>query len=145
MRYNNQFFTPIFGEDLLPIKPSIVLEKGEFNKNISLLFGTCNDEGSGFVSSFGFKDLSSSSPNSSMNLEKAHFMIELLFGVMKVSYGKEVADFYTKGLTDNDGYELKKAVSNAFGDYQLTCPTIRFGAHLAKTPANTQNSLATSY
>ncbi|CAG2121725.1 unnamed protein product, partial [Medioppia subpectinata] len=121
----------IFGDKLLPIKPSIALDKGEFRKNISLLFGTCNDEGSGFVSNLGFSELSASSPDDSLNLSKARLLIQLIFQVMKVSYAKDIVDFYTKHLTDADGVKLKHAVANAFGDYHLTCPTIKFGSKLS--------------
>ena len=106
------------------------------SQNISLLFGTCRDEGAGFVTGFGIKDLASDSPDNSINVGKAKVYIQLLFSTLNISFAKEAADFYTKSLTDNDGYLLKHAVADAFGDYQLTCPTIKFGSELAKS-ANT--------
>ncbi|XP_054159712.1 acetylcholinesterase-1-like [Oppia nitens] len=130
MRYNNQFFTPIFGDQFLPLKPEIALKRGDFKKNVDLLFGTCSDEGSGFVSDLGFQDMLPDSPNNSMTVSKSKLFIQLIFSVMKVSNIKKVADFYTKGLKDSDGVMLKKAVANSFGDYQLTCPTISFGSKM---------------
>lgn len=103
------------------------------SQNISLLFGTCRDEGSGFIADFGIEDLSANSPDDSITVNKAKVYIQLIFSTLNISFAKEVADFYTKGLTDKDGLELKHAVANAFGDYQLTCPTIRFGSELAKS------------
>jgi carboxylesterase type B len=45
---NGQTFQPIFGDEVMPIKPSLALKSGDFNKNIDILFGTVRDEGSIF-------------------------------------------------------------------------------------------------
>jgi len=96
-----------------------------------LLFGICNDEGSRFLSGGIIPDLKADNPNNTMSVAKAKLFIQLLFSGMKVSFAKEVADFYTAGLKDTDGVDLKRAVSNAFGDFQITCPAIIYGSAFA--------------
>lgn len=84
------------------------------------------------ASIFSIKDLQRDSPDNSMNLSKSKLFIQLMFSALKVPFAKEIADFYTKGLTDSDGLALKHAVADAFGDYQITCPTDTFGLTVAK-------------
>jgi hypothetical protein len=72
-----------------------------FRHNIELLFGTCNDEGSGFVAAGFIPDLKPDSPDSSMTVSKAKLFIQLLFSGLKVPFANDVADFYTKGQKFN--------------------------------------------
>lgn len=46
---NGEAFQPIYGDEVMPIKPYDALKNGDFNQNIELLFGTVRDEGSIFV------------------------------------------------------------------------------------------------
>jgi carboxylesterase type B len=127
---DGDFFTPIYGDKLQPIRPSLALQNGDFRQDIQILFGTCADEGSGFVAEY-VSDLKANTPPNTMTLSKAKLFIQLLFTGLKVPFAKNVSDFYTANLTDSDGTLLKKAVSNAFGDYQLTCPLVLFGSEFA--------------
>ena len=51
-------------------------------------------------------------------------------------YGAKVADFYLKGLKDEDKKGLFKAVSDSIGDLLLTCTTVLFGELAAKSNKN---------
>jgi carboxylesterase type B len=124
---DGQTFTPIFGEEVMPIKPSLALKEGNFNNNIDILFGTVKDEGSIFTK--GILEMVPSLSN--ITVSKAKTAITLLFMLMKQPYASEVAQFYTKGLKDSDEDQLHKAISQSFGDYHLTCPTILFGSAIA--------------
>src|SRR5581483_4827327 len=46
--------------------------------------------------------------------------------------GNKIADFYLKGLNDDNKKELFKAVADGYGDSHLTCPTVLFGQFTAK-------------
>jgi carboxylesterase type B len=123
-KINGQTFTPIFGDEVILIKPSLALKEGNFNNNIDILFGTVKDEGSVFTK--GISDMVPSLNN--ITVSKAKTAITLLFMLMKQPYASEVAQFYTKGLKDSDEDQLHRAISQSFGDYHLTCPTILFGS-----------------
>jgi carboxylesterase type B len=116
------FFKPVYGEALLPIKPYEALEKGQFNQNIDLMFGTVKDEGSIFVK-FTFPDLSADDKNHTITVSKAKQYITQILLQSKEKYGDEVADYYvtSQGLKDNEKDKLRQAVGRAFGDYHLTC------------------------
>ncbi|HEY6436767.1 MAG TPA: carboxylesterase family protein, partial [Ignavibacteriaceae bacterium] len=121
-RANGETFQPVYGEALLPIKPHEALEKGQFNQNIDLMFGTVKEEGALFVESI-FPALSPDVKNPDITASKAKQYITLMFLMFKEKYGDEVADFYvtSQGLKDNEKDELRQAVGRAFGDYHLTC------------------------
>jgi hypothetical protein len=121
-RAKEEFFEPVYGEALLPIKPYEALVKGQFNQNVDLMFGTVKDEGSIFVE-FSFPGFSADDENHTITVSKAKKYITLIFLPIKEKYGDEVADFYvtSQGLKDNEKDKLRQAVGSAFGDYHLTC------------------------
>jgi carboxylesterase type B len=124
-------FDPIYGDELMPMKPSEALKGGHFNQNVELLFGLVKDEGSIFVDEI----LSTIAPNKHINitLSKAKSYISLMFMILNETNSAKVANFYTAGLKDTDSDKLLESLSNSFGDYQLTCPTVLFGAAFAKS------------
>lgn len=103
-RTNGESFEPIYGEALLPIKPAVALKEGTFNRNLDLLFGTVSEEGALFVESIfpGQLDPDIPKENVTLTVTQAKFLINMLFQMFKETYGEEVADFYTKGLKDED-------------------------------------------
>jgi carboxylesterase type B len=121
-RDNEVTFKPMYGEALLPIRPYEALEKGQFNQNVDLMFGTVKDEGSIFVE-FSLPGFSADDENNTITVSKAKQYIKLIFLPPKEKYGDEVADFYvtSQGLKDNEKDKLRQAVGRAFGDYHLTC------------------------
>jgi len=126
---NGEAFDPIYGDEVMPIKPYDALKTGHFNQNIELLFGTVKDEGSIFIEEI-FSDLAPDK-HTVLTVSKTKSYISLIFMMLKQSYSQSIADFYTAGLKDTDNTELIQAISNSFGDYQLTCPTVLYGSTFA--------------
>lgn len=103
-RTNGESFEPIYGEALLPTKPSHALKEGKFNRNLDVLFGTVSEEGALFVESIFPAQLDPAIPreNVTLTVAQAKLLIGIMFQMFKESYGDEVADFYTKGLKEDD-------------------------------------------
>jgi len=110
-------FDPIYGDEVMPMKPSEALKGGHFNQNVELLFGLVKDEGSIFVGEI----LSVIAPGAQENItvSKAKSYISLMFTVLHETNASKVADFYTAGLKDTETDKLLEALSNSFGDYQV--------------------------
>ena len=128
---NGDEMNPTYGEQLLPIKPLDAIRLGKYDKNIELLYGNNRDEGSIFVTKVFKALLPEKHPNLTISLAKQY--IQLIYLTLKKPYGKEVSEFYTKGLKENQTIELFRSISNSLGDYVLTCPAILFGELFAKT------------
>ncbi|CAG2180813.1 unnamed protein product, partial [Oppiella nova] len=132
-RLDAKSFEPIYGEELMPIKASDALQNGDFNKDIDLLFGTVSEEGALFVESMFEDKLSPDIKNPPINVTICNQVITFMvmaFGET-MDYGKEVADFYLKGLKDDEFDKLRQAVGYGFGDYHIACPTVLFGREFA--------------
>jgi carboxylesterase type B len=110
-------FDPIYGDELMPMKPSEALKGGHFNQNVELLFGLVKDEGSIFVEEI--LDVISPTAHENITVPLAKTYISLMFIVLKESNASKVADFYTAGLKDTDHDKLFQALSNSFGDFQV--------------------------
>lgn len=90
----NALFRPIYGDDLLPVKPSKAFANGKFNLNFDLLYGTSKDEGADFVSLFA-PEGSSSSSSARLTVESVRETLRWMMLFYGESYGDEVANFYT--------------------------------------------------
>lgn len=104
-RTNGESFEPVYGEPLLPTKPSVALKEGKFNRNLDLLFGTVSEEGALFVESLFPAQLDPDLPraNVTITVAQAKFIISLMFQIFKEdAIREEVAEFYTKGLKEED-------------------------------------------
>ena len=83
----NQLFLPIYGDEVMPLKPTEALKTGKFNHNVDLLYGVNQNEGSIYASSF--------LPHPEMvdgrsAMEAVKWMMEF-YGK---NYGEEVAEKY---------------------------------------------------
>lgn len=87
---HNALFTPIYGDDLLPVKPSKAFAEGKFNLFFDLLYGTTKDEGADFVSLFVPE-----SETSKLTVESVKETLRWMMLFYGENYGDEVADFYT--------------------------------------------------
>ncbi|XP_054155741.1 cholinesterase-like [Oppia nitens] len=130
-RKDSKSFEPIFGEDLMPVQALDALQKGQFNQDIDLMYGTVSQEGALFVESLFPNVFDPSIPKPKINVVAAKQYIQFLYMVFKEPYGGEVADFYTRGLADTDYDRLRQAVGYGFGDYNMACPTVVFGREFA--------------
>lgn len=117
-RTNGETFEPIWGDALLPVKPSEALKAGKFNRNLDLMFGTVSEEGALFVESIFPNQLDPDVPlkNVTITVDQAKFLIGFMFQMFKENYGQEVADFYTKGV-DNSNKDAVRLVT-----LHLACP-----------------------
>ena len=103
-RTNGESFEPIWGEALIPVKPSEALKSGLFNRNLDLMFGTVSEEGALFVESLFPAQLDPDIPKANVTITttQANVLINLMFGLFKEPYSQEVADFYTKDVKNED-------------------------------------------
>ncbi|KAH9387905.1 hypothetical protein TYRP_009105 [Tyrophagus putrescentiae] len=137
-RTNGESFEPVYGEPLLPTKPSVALKEGKFNRNLDLLFGTVSEEGALFVESLFPAQLDPDLPraNVTITVAQAKFIISLMFQIFKEdAIREEVAEFYTKGLKEEDKDAIRQAVAYAFGDFHIACPTVLFGEYYGRFTA----------
>jgi len=111
----------IYGDELLPTKPTEALLTGKFN-HVDLLFGNCNNEGAGSVHSF----VKITTPT----LQEVH-------DALQHHFQKEVADFYTANLpAQPTADQLLEVTSKALGDERFDCPTTLMAENMAKFSPN---------
>ena len=128
---NGDVMNPTYGDQLIPIKPLEALRLGKYDPNIQLLYGNNRDEGFLFVTTVIKDLLPERHPN--LTLSKTKQYISLIYLILKKTYSKEIAEFYTKGLKDNQTMESLRSISDSLGDYVLTCPTVLFGELFANS------------
>jgi carboxylesterase type B len=81
-----------------------------------------------------FTNITNSKGELDIDLDKARTFIIRLFAETfgHPSIGEKVADFVLKGLSDDNKTALAIAVSDSFGDFMISCPTILFGSLVSK-------------
>ena len=136
-----QEFTPIFGDEFVPISINKAVKEGNFRKDIKLLMGHNEMEGLFFASAFDlYKGLQG---RYTPFLPIAPIISkEIVFNDIRQHFfdndtiGLGIAEDFTKAFSkDNrflDSNELRRSAVHSFGDYFLACPTILFGGHLVK-------------
>lgn len=134
-RIGVQYFMPVYGEAIFPEEPVKALKAGKFN-DVDLIFGHVKDEGTIFTETIFPNYLSPFIENPKFTKKQATTIISLMFMVFKETFGKEVAEFYTKNIADTDVDGLRMSVAKAFGDYNLQCPTVFFGQTVAMKNSN---------
>lgn len=123
----------IYGDEFLPRKPSEMLRIGDFKKNVNLLIGTTEDEGSYLLTSS--IDPIKYSLKSPSNLTKAEAKQELknifsrFFPETKINF-EEVFKLYISNLAENNYDLIRRSIGIVLGDYIRTCPTILFAKQL---------------
>ncbi|KAH9409239.1 hypothetical protein TYRP_010240 [Tyrophagus putrescentiae] len=144
---NGESFVPTFGTELLPISPVEALKAGKFNHlDGGLVYGVTRDEGVGFLAQIfpAFKGEHSENDHP-LTVQSAHTLVKLLFQMVGERRTEEVADFYTKHLSNATSQEvLRRTVAQAFADYHIVCPTVLFGEAVAaaKTLPSSSSSSA---
>ena len=65
----------------MPVKPTVALKTGQFNRNLDLMFGTVSEEGALFVESLFPKQLDPDVPKENVTLtsDQAKFLSVLCF------------------------------------------------------------------
>lgn len=123
-----------YGDDVMPERPAHALKNGKFNKDIDILFGVVEDEGSIFYKPV-LKDWRKFDPGRrfddlTVNKTKDYIEEVLEFAGVDSDTIRAAQESYTQRLKDGDG--LRAATMRAFGEAFLTCPTVRFGDAYAK-------------
>lgn len=131
-----------FEAEFMPRDPVEAVKAGDFNTEIDYLFGVNDDEGAMLLQMRYREDFDSVRPKP-MNLAKAKkYITEMLKFSGHEDTIKDAIEFYTKNVNETDQDGLREAVSQAFGDMGLVCPTVKFGEILAK---KTKSANAYSY
>ena len=94
-------FTPIFGDEVLPI--DAILYKNYFNR-VDVIFGNTHDEGSLFVMLY-LPELMND--NNTFTMGKIHEMISNLVDKMELKKSNEVINYYTKTLNVSNLNEVR--------------------------------------
>ena len=144
---NGESFVLTFGTELLPISPVEALKTGQFNHlDGGLIYGVTRDEGVGFLAQIfpAFKGEHSENDHP-LTVQSAHTLVKLLFQMVGEKKYEEVADFYTKHLTNATSQEvLRRTVAQAFADYHIVCPTVLFGEAVAAEKTSPPSSSSSS-
>lgn len=100
----NESFLPVYGDELLPTRPSTALETGQFN-HVDYMYGVTKDEGTYFLSMF-FPELGKEGTNLTVESAKEYVhKIMTLYG--KTSDGQKVADYYIDKLQNPSEIDFK--------------------------------------
>ncbi|XP_054166210.1 cholinesterase 1-like [Oppia nitens] len=120
-----------------------MLEKGEHKHNFSLLIGNTGDEGSILLALFIDPKTFNFFTPKKFTYSKAYDFLKKFSSHLPTNRpidGELVAKLYYTGLSNKtDDDFLIRTIGLAFGDYAMTCPTIRFGKQLAKNNNNNNN------
>jgi carboxylesterase type B len=115
----------IYGDQLLPQKPSVMLKSGNYKKEVNLLMGTTDDEGSVFVSL-----LMDSKQLSNITKAKVEKYISQLFSAVSPKFlinSDEIYKLYASQLPEHNYDAIRRSLGVGLGDYIIGCPTIEFG------------------
>ncbi|XP_054155066.1 cholinesterase 1-like [Oppia nitens] len=124
----------IYGDQFLPKSPSEMLNSGDFKRNVNLLIGTTDDEGSNILSTT--VDTKKYSIVSPQNLTKSEAKLELknifrrFFPHLYVS-ADDIYRLYISHIPENDFSLIRQGIGRALGDYITTCPALLFAKQLA--------------
>jgi carboxylesterase type B len=124
----------------LPKRPLEMLKSGDYKKNVNLMIGSTQDEGS-FVLPWKMDPIKYH-PISPQNLTYSEAYEELkriasgLRSKIPIN-GEDVAKLYFTGLSDNNDFDLlRRTIGIAIGDWYIGCPTIQFAKTLFKNDRN---------
>ena len=132
----------VIDKDFLPDRPLKMLEQGDFKKNVNLLVGTAEDEGS-FVLGFyvdQVKYAKDSPPN--ITFSEAYSELSRISSTLvskKPIDGESVSKLYFSGLSDSNSPDLlRRTIGIAVGDFLLGCPALQFARTLFESDKNSK-------
>lgn len=99
-----EFFAPVFGDSLLPLRPNDALVAGKFNP-VDYMYGITRDEGTMFLGFF-FPELLNQTTNLTVT-EAKEYIVKLMKVYGEEAMGAEVADFYIDRLVNATQDDLK--------------------------------------
>lgn len=154
----NTFYVPVYGDEVLPLKPEIALKEGKFNHvdiivsfvdifvliNFVIIFlifflqyGVTRNEGSAFAAAV-LPNMITPHFNYTLESAQADIIKMMTYYQEEERVAKEVADFYLKKLRLEahihaiSQNEFRRVLGDVWGDYQLVCPTILYAEEVAK-------------
>ncbi|KAH9408269.1 hypothetical protein TYRP_011940 [Tyrophagus putrescentiae] len=124
---SDELFRPVWGDELLPSKPSAALTTGQFNP-VDFVYGVTRDEGTFFLLMF-FPELAKANLTAQSAKEYIGRLMTL-YG--RAAHSQTIADYYIDKLQNPSQDDFKAAISAVWGDMILVCPSIIFGEELAR-------------
>lgn len=104
---HEQPFLPMYGNEIMHISPIEAIKSRQFNTEIDLLYGVCNNEGSHFALNFAPE---MANPTSTVKLTVSAIKAKLVSAMASynLSFAGEIADFYTAHLAHNTSQDEMK-------------------------------------
>jgi carboxylesterase type B len=123
-----------YGDEFLPKKPKDMLLSGDYKKNLKLMAGFTNDEGS-WVLADRIDPIKYSHKNpSNLTKSQAYEELKTLSHRLITPYhsvnGDDVAKLYLSRLPNNDYDSIRRTMGVALGDFYITCTTMLFAKFL---------------
>jgi carboxylesterase type B len=129
----------IYGDEFLPQKPIDMIRSGNYKKNVNLLMGTTDDEGSLLLTFMVNRTkFSISDPENITKSEAKEFLDSIFTKVFPIDSIKveDIYNLYISQLSEDNFDAIRRSLGVALGDYALTCPTIQFGKLLFSGDSN---------
>ncbi|CAG2168479.1 unnamed protein product, partial [Oppiella nova] len=131
---NTYYINTIIGTDILPYSAQVAFEKKEFNRDIELIAGVTELEGSA-MAYFQYPILQTD------NVTKQDFndlvqQNEPTFHNLNV---KNISEFYLRDIDDTNSSAIRHQFFSFYGDVLITCPTYLFAKLFAQNTAKENN------
>lgn len=123
---NPGVFYPATNDEFLPKSSVDLFREGKFIKDVDVMIGVTEDEGSLFLFSamhdyFGYFGENEDNIISKL---RALGLSRRLLASLGQNNSSEIIDYYLKNTKHRIAVEYKKMVANIFGDFQITCNAI---------------------
>jgi carboxylesterase type B len=129
--------------NFLPEMPLNMLKNGDYKKNVNLLIGTVEDEGSFALGMIVDPVKYSHTTPHNLTYNEAYNELRRLSSNLVSKQpvnGNDVAKLYFTGLSVNNDYDLlRRTIGIAIGDFALGCPTIQFAKTLYSNDRHNSN------
>jgi len=125
--------------NFLPQKPIDMIRSGNYKKNVNILMGTTDDEGSLLLTFLANRTKFSISNPENITKSEAKEILDSIFTKFLPIDSIKVEDIYNLYISQlpEDNFDaIRRSLGVAFGDFILTCPTIQFGKLLFNGDSN---------
>ncbi|KAH9379886.1 hypothetical protein HPB48_013790 [Haemaphysalis longicornis] len=108
-------FEPIFGEDLLPVDPSVA----EFTGNKDVIIGIVGNEGSGLLYSQFRDTFSKVLPPRQINKQEMIYFLRSLYPKLSLEQVQQLQELYMANIADFEYSALRQALVDTRGDIRV--------------------------